>query len=232
MCWMVSQKAPSAKRCIKTFDVLEDDEDDLLCQKAPSAKRCIKTPDRRSCSPCGWTVRKHRAPKGALRLVNGPELLGDALPRQKAPSAKRCIKTRWNWLTLGDNATVRKHRAPKGALRRKKSRRPCNDIPDVRKHRAPKGALRLRRRLIFVVGGCRRVRKHRAPKGAFRQHCRWRIQTRQIALRQKAPSAKRCIKTIRREMTLRSCPRYVRKHRAPKGALRPSAWSWLCLSVY
>ena len=40
----------------------------------------------------------YRAPNGAVRLVNGPELLGDALPRQKAPSAIRCIKTRTNHL--------------------------------------------------------------------------------------------------------------------------------------
>ena len=37
-------------------------------------------------------VRKHRAPKGALRLLAGIQRISDAL-RQKAPSAKRCIKT-------------------------------------------------------------------------------------------------------------------------------------------
>ena len=41
----------------------------------------------------GLGVRKHRAPKGALRLA---ESVADALydvVSQKAPSAKRCIKT-------------------------------------------------------------------------------------------------------------------------------------------
>ena len=37
-------------------------------------------------------VRKHRAPKGALRLLaQGAEEVSDE--GQKAPSAKRCIKT-------------------------------------------------------------------------------------------------------------------------------------------
>ncbi len=67
----------------------------IMCQKAPSAKRCIKTIveyDVLVALPS--EVRKHRAPKGALR----PNLncfirthLG-----QKAPSAKRCIKTEPN----------------------------------------------------------------------------------------------------------------------------------------
>ena len=38
-------------------------------QKAPSAKRCIKTHKRYSLESDALTVRKHRAPKGALRLV-------------------------------------------------------------------------------------------------------------------------------------------------------------------
>ena len=64
----------------------------------------------------------------------------------------------------------------------------------VRKHRAPKGALR---RLI----GLRHrdpettVRKHRAPKGALRHvNVVWDIALGKT--RQKAPSAKRCIKTV------------------------------------
>ena len=60
-------------------------------------------------------VRKHQAPKGALR-----QYLAVAI----------------------DIADVRKHRAPKGALRRGNTGSGvCG--PDVRKHRAPKGALRL-----------------------------------------------------------------------------------------
>ena len=38
-------------------------------------------------------VRKHRAPKGALRLNAILSSNGAVLLRQKAPSAKRCIKT-------------------------------------------------------------------------------------------------------------------------------------------
>ena len=67
--------------------------DDVECgQKAPSAKRCIKTTPAREPSVNRVFVRKHRAPKGALRL----QCLDDhsvVFARQKAPSAKRCIKT-------------------------------------------------------------------------------------------------------------------------------------------
>ena len=38
------------------------------CQKAPSAKRCIKTFQGRSTARWAVLVRKHRVPKGALRL--------------------------------------------------------------------------------------------------------------------------------------------------------------------
>ena len=38
-------------------------------------------------------VRKHRAPKGALRLENTLGCAGPLVEGQKAPSAKRCIKT-------------------------------------------------------------------------------------------------------------------------------------------
>ena len=37
-------------------------------QKAPSAKRCIKTSGASGGDPAFGGVRKHRAPKGALRL--------------------------------------------------------------------------------------------------------------------------------------------------------------------
>ena len=86
-----SQKAPSAKRCIKTV-YREIDESFEDGQKAPSAKRCIKT---------------------AAHF--GRELLRMAC--QKAPSAKRCIKT-FEVVRVDHGAeSVRKHRAPKGALR-------------------------------------------------------------------------------------------------------------------
>ena len=60
-------------------------------QKAPSAKRCIKTDVSNRVNQVSY-VRKHRAPNGALRLcpLGGGRLCG---PSQKAPSAKRCIKT-------------------------------------------------------------------------------------------------------------------------------------------
>ena len=38
-----SQKAPSAKRCIKTFSLQMSSGMQFPGQKAPSAKRCIKT---------------------------------------------------------------------------------------------------------------------------------------------------------------------------------------------
>ena len=64
-----SQKAPSAKRCIKTAR-FKFDLGTLERQKAPSAIRCIKT---------------SRSP-GRTQTPTRP-------PCQKAPSAKRCIKT-------------------------------------------------------------------------------------------------------------------------------------------
>ena len=141
-----------------------------VSQKAPSAKRCIKTHLNAFGEHCvEHNVRKHRAPKGALRpfqIFLVQTLVNEG---QKAPSAKRCIKT--------------------GRIQVK----PFPSRRLVRKHRAPKGALR---------------RRTRSPRGYQRPCC------------QKAPSAKRCIKT-RAAGTLRAHGAVVRKHRAPKGALRP-----------
>ena len=66
----------------------------LVRQKAPSAKRFIKTGDRFMLVSIPLLVRKNRAPKGALRhnVVAGFENV--LAFSQKAPSAKRCIKTR------------------------------------------------------------------------------------------------------------------------------------------
>ena len=91
----------------------------------------------------GGFVGKHRAPKGALRLLTDATCVVFLFLRQKAPSAKRCIKTlqwcacdAWIWL-------VRKHRAPKGALRQGVCVDVCEEcFESVRKHRAPKDALR------------------------------------------------------------------------------------------
>ena len=111
-------------------------------------------------------VRKHRAPKGALRLTIC-EVKAEHWLRQKAPSAKRCIKTRGSC--------------------------DCSSqLPGVREHRAPKGALRPWWRYLSRWGWGW-VRKHQAPKGALRLDG-----LNSIALRldgQKAPSAIRCIKT-------------------------------------
>ena len=65
---LAGQKAPSAKRYIKTSFPLYRDPESIEGQKAPSAKRCIKTEQK-------------------LRPVIA------LVARQKAPSAKRCIKT-------------------------------------------------------------------------------------------------------------------------------------------
>ena len=140
-------------------------------------------------------VRKHRAPKGALRLRCCTSFPAWELNRQKAPSAKRCIKTDSAASTSRQTHPVRKHRAPKGALRPPglaqvlaqdprqkapsakrciKTRRCVASVREtrVRKHRAPKGALR-----PTVVEGplqaTPQVRKHRAPKGALRPECPW-----------------------------------------------------------
>ena len=114
---------------------------------------------------------------------------------QKAPSAKRCIKTRQTRARNSSATTpFRKHRAPKGGLRRRRGTRLGRRAAPVRKPRAQKGALRLP-----PVAG----------RGINPDPC------------QKAPSAKRCIKTLsgwgRGELVV-----VVRKHRTPKGALRPN----------
>ena len=131
-----SQKAPSAKRCIKTCHWRADSRADFKRQKAPSAKRCIittcalsttltrgsqKAPSAKRCIKTArhrrqgicqsYGTRKHRAPKGALRPC---ESIGcdPVFAGQKAPSAKRCIKTfSPNWasccLISGSESTER-----------------------------------------------------------------------------------------------------------------------------
>ena len=112
--------------------------------------------------------------------------------------------------------TVRKHRAPKGALRPPAGARFPTHAIHVRKHRAPKGALRPVNDAAPSLGCCG-VRKHRAPKGALRLRL-GNMDTRLSVLSQKAPSAKRCIKTL--DIDRLAVAGRVRKHRAPKGALR------------
>ena len=60
---------------------------------------------------------------------------------------------------------------------------------------------------------------HRAPKGALRPR-EAQVLTGRPAAGQKAPSAKRCIKTVVTNMSDRVRCNDVREHRAPKGALR------------
>ena len=59
---------------------------------AARTKRCIKTAKSSSLDHRRSRVRKHRAPKGALR-PNLTLLSGVKASSQKAPSAIRCIKT-------------------------------------------------------------------------------------------------------------------------------------------
>ena len=92
------------------------------------------------------------------------------------------------------------------------------DEIQVRKHRAPNGALRRGRGVCLL--GCEYPRQ-KSP-GA-----KWCIKTAQqgsfflpyCGACQKAPSAKRCIKTGCDGSRTRECW-FVRKHRAPNGALR------------
>ena len=81
-------------------------------------------------------VRKHRAPKGALR--RGHEALEAAgNVGEKATSAKRCIKTPGYGSTDAYcRGEVRKHQAPKGALRLVRLVQEL-DLVGVRKHQAP-----------------------------------------------------------------------------------------------
>ena len=142
----------------------------LMRQKAPSAKRCIKTRSMVSARYSITSVRKHRAPKGALRQSSHPADVRTPLQCQKAPSAKRCIKT----------LQTQRRNLLRGTGQKAPSTKRCIKTP----------------RMSVPPSICPiQVRKHRAPKGALRQQ----RQTKRSGfpgLRQKAPSAKRCIKTL------------------------------------
>ena len=142
-------------------------------QKAPSAKRCIKTIDLEVLHSLANGVRKHRAPNGALRqLVSGLLAVG-VKESQKAPSAKRRIKT------------PRCPEPKSGVL-------PCQKAPNAKRCIKTWRPWSARDR-------CRRpVRKHQAPKGALKPEHDW-IRVELVELRQKAPSTKRCIKTVPRD---------------------------------
>ena len=91
------------------------------------------------------SVRKHRAPKGALRPIAAFSSTKPDWVRQKAPSAKSCIKTFSTAYSTFITVSVRKHRAPKGALILHDLWHVLFGFAVVRKHRAPKGELRLLR---------------------------------------------------------------------------------------
>ena len=216
------QKAPSAKRCIKTLVPQQLATSTYACrQKAPSTKRCIKTCKsqvaRQAC--CPGRVRKHRAPNGALRLLTRVRHfdVGSLVRKHRAPNG--ALRPQKQGQKYPRAHPVRKHRAPKGALRQgclesvRNRTTPGQKAPSakrciktalsgprdsrsahVRKRRAPKGALRPG--LPEWSGAYSRayVRKHRAPKGALRRE-RATPMRRSYSACQKAPSAKRCIKT-------------------------------------
>lgn len=103
-----SQKAPSAKRCIKTelFSCSSEHHCFIRKHRAPnSALQLHQLALRRTTVR---PIRKHRAPQGAFR--RGPSDLAGLLSNsEKAPSTKRCIKTfeagvSTNSTTLGQKA--------------------------------------------------------------------------------------------------------------------------------
>ena len=87
-------------------------------------------------------VRKHRAPKGALRpVLDGFGTLFQ-VASQKAPSAKRCIKTlpgQCSRASLEASESTERHKAHYDSSATWAS---GQDTP-VGEHRVPKGALRL-----------------------------------------------------------------------------------------
>ena len=163
-------------------------------------------------------VRKHRAPKGALRLETLNRTNNPLNNRQKAPSAIRCIKThRSGRPGRGERECRQKAPSAKRCIKTATTFPPhTRRSSPVRKHRTPKGALRHDKQPSDQGGSCH-VRKHRAPKGALRRAANGAALVDGDG--QKAPSAKRCIKTVSRSRR-RTCQCQVRKHRAPKGALR------------
>ena len=89
---MTGQKAPSAKRCIKT--ALSSPAGRFQCVRKHRAPKGALRPHFAYLRERGALgVRKHRAPKGALRLIHAARRQFLCEGSQKAPSAKRCIKT-------------------------------------------------------------------------------------------------------------------------------------------
>ena len=139
-------------------------------------------------------VRKHRAPNGTLRPGLSIPLLSGMAARQKSSSAIRRMQTSYPpRLHTKYQQPVREHRAPNGALR------PVGRVRRVdvgaRKHRAPKGALRqesIRAVALNVLLGSECTERHKVHLGAASKLVLNSI----VWIRQKAPSTKRCIKTM------------------------------------
>ena len=94
VCYFNVRKHRAPKGALRRFWMASSRLVPHSSQKAPSAKRWIKTPRQVGWSAWQRQVRKHRAPKGALRQIVGINIGRLVALRQKAPSAKRCIKTR------------------------------------------------------------------------------------------------------------------------------------------
>ena len=122
----------------------------MSCQKAPGAKRCIKTAPGEGSHVPQFGVRKYRAPKGALRPRITHSGRSIRSTRQKAPSAKRCIKTWYGTTPPQGHPCVRKHRAPKGALRRDEPRRAV--LHEVAGQKAPSAKRCIKTRVTPVSG--------------------------------------------------------------------------------
>ena len=187
-----SQKAPSAKRCIKTLQCDALQSCTILGQKAPSAKRCIKTSSQRLPGNHHRLVRKHRAPNGALRQCDVYQSCIILMSCQKAPSAKRCIKT----LRMREHTQLPIHRGQKAPSTKRCIKTPILEGWGVGIKTGQK-----------APSAKRCIKTHDPHLGGLGSE------------RQKAPSAKRCIKTHTLTSTSVFCVP-VRKHRAPKGALR------------
>ena len=88
-----SQKAPSTKRCIKTRRTAAGESLSMSVRKHRAPNGALRRFEAAFQWPRVGSVRKHRAPNGALRL-SSMVYFCSGLSSQKAPSTKRCIKTR------------------------------------------------------------------------------------------------------------------------------------------
>ena len=145
-------------------------------QKAPSAKRCIKTSSLSFLRVSIFGVRKHRAPKGALRRGVTAVKVTRVQTSQKAPSAKRCIKT-WPRPGLPRDTRAHRQKAPSAKRCIKTSTRRRRASRSLRGQKAPSA-----KRCIKTA-----PMDQRHPMGRRSQ---------------KAPSAKRCIKTVTAHTTI------------------------------